>query len=593
MPQEPGDKFEGYAEASAGDYDFHRLQAAITIPILGDALSARFAVDLNHRRGYTQDVENGKWYDGRDYQAYRAYVVARPVDGLVNKTLFNFAYGKPSDAGSAIVAVNPTGLAATYFPGVTAALAAQQARGPRLVDHDLDNGYAEFRALSVSNQTSYALTPKLSIENIFGYNDSRVANIDDTDGSPYPLLGYVANGHTASYPEPESPFKSVSEEIRLKGSTLDNRLEWTGGLFYEHRYPASNTQQDLYYALGSYSFSQALKHSTSKAIYGQAAFTIVPRLKLTGGARYTWDDRSQTTTSYSIATPCYTALSTASNLCGLHQSASFSAATWNASLQYELASEGMVYGSVRRGYKSGGFNTTAPTAALLTYQPEYVTSYELGLKHGFDVGGQRGHLNIELYDSVFSNKQITGTLSANNQSYSIISNFGSGTVKGLDMQVDVTLFKVLNLSGLYAHTASHMNSVVLNGISQAGAPLAGISKDKLSATAELSLYKSPDKGNISGSLTYSYQSSFLGSTSLSAPLASDPYQGRTPRYALVDARVDWAGVAGRPVDLAIYVTNLMNSSAIQQINNLYSGLGYDTAMYVPPRMVAGSLRYHF
>jgi outer membrane receptor protein involved in Fe transport len=62
---------------------------------------------------------------------------------------------------------------------------------------------------------------------------------------------------------------------------------------------------------------------------------------------------------------------------------------------------------------------------------------------------------------------------------------------------------------------------------------------------------------------------------------------------LVDARIDWKSVGGSNIDLSAYATNLLDSAAIQQINNLYNGLGYDTALYVPPRMIAGSVRFHF
>lgn len=594
MPNEPGQTYGGYLEASGGSYDFRRIQGALDVPILGDALLARFAIDLNDRHGYTRDITSDKWLDGRKYGAYRAFIVAHPFAGLTNKTIFNFAYGKSTEAGSAIVAVAPNGLSATRYPAVVAALAEQQARGPRAVAHNVVGAFSSFRSLSVSNQTQYDVTSHIALENIFGYNDNRVANIDDTDGSPYPLLAYLPNGHVASYPEPESPFKSFSDEVRLKGTGLLNgKFDWATGYFYEHKWPASWDQQDLTNTMGSLSFSQALKQATTNALYAHASYALTRTLKVNGGIRQTWDKRAQTTTSYRLATPCAPGVQPSGAICGLSQKASFSGTTWDVSLQFSPDQQTMAYASVRRGYKAGGFNTNGPSASYLIYNPEHVTSYELGAKRTFALRGATGHVNLELYDAEFTGKQTSGTLVVNALNYSLITNAGSGHVRGLDFDADIRLFDRLNLNVLYSHTAGKTDSLVFNGLTQAGAPMAGISKDKVSATAEVDLMRSDSKGTISASGTYSYQSSFLGATSLAAVQASDPFGGRTPGYVLVDARIDWKSVGGSNIDLSAYVTNLLDSAAIQQINNNYNGLGYDTALYVPPRMIAGSVRFHF
>ncbi|PTQ07766.1 hypothetical protein CLG96_16570 [Sphingomonas oleivorans] len=592
-PEAPTDEFGGYVDASVGGYDFQRIQAAVNVPIAGDALSARFAIDANHRRGFTRDVKTGKWYDGRDYKAYRGYIVAKPFEGFENRLLINFAYGKASDPGASVVAVDPTGIGAKIFPGLPQALIDQQKRGVRRVDHDVDNGFSSFRSLAVSNVSSYQITPTITIKNIFGYNDNRVANYDDTDGSPFPILGYLPTKYPASYPEPDSPYKSVSDEIQLSGDSLDGKLQWNGGVYYEHHYPVSSNQQDRFYVFGNLRFSQALTRTWSRAVYAQASYEILPGLKLTGGGRYTWDRRKQTTTAYALATPCYTPASVPGNLCGVKQKANFSAPTWNASLQYEIANLGMVYATVRRGYKSGGFNNSAPTPDMLTYRPEYVTDYEIGGKTHFDLLGQPAHLNIDLYKSDFTSKQTTGTVIANGQSYGLITNAGTGSIKGVEVDTAIELFRKLTLSALYAYTDAKSDSLVFNGILRPGAPLAGVSKHKLSATAQYAVLNSDDIGDVSATLSYSYQSAFQTNTSLDILTSKDPFKRRTPGYGLLDARVDWNNFLGRPIDLAVYVTNVTDKAAMQQLNSIYDGLGYNTAMYVPPRMVAASLRYRF
>src|SRR3546814_4361571 len=65
---------------------------------------------------------------------------------------------------------------------------------------------------------------------------------------------------------------------------------------------------------------------------------------------------------------------------GATVSGTFKATTWNLNALYEINRDINVYASVRRGYKSGGFNSTALNPADRFFAPETVTDYEIGLK---------------------------------------------------------------------------------------------------------------------------------------------------------------------------------------------------------------------
>ena len=54
------------------------------------------------------------------------------------------------------------------------------------------------------------------------------------------------------------------------------------------------------------------------------------------------------------------------------------------SLSYQLNEDNMVYGSINRGYKAGSANTDGSLPDhLRTFDPEYLTSYEVGYKASF------------------------------------------------------------------------------------------------------------------------------------------------------------------------------------------------------------------
>src|SRR5206468_466331 len=54
VPKKPTDRYEGWIEGSAGDYDMWRLQGVLNVP-LNDKVRARFAVDRNKRGGYMKN----------------------------------------------------------------------------------------------------------------------------------------------------------------------------------------------------------------------------------------------------------------------------------------------------------------------------------------------------------------------------------------------------------------------------------------------------------------------------------------------------------------------------------------------------------
>lgn len=66
-----------------------------------------------------------------------------------------------------------------------------------------------------------------------------------------------------------------------------------------------------------------------------------------------------------------------------------------------------------------------------------------------------------------------------------------------------------------------------------------------------------------------------------------------PSYGIANARIDWRNLTGKPVDLSVYATNLFDKSyvAIGAVSG--AALGFDSAIYGPPRQYGLSLHYWF
>ena len=128
---------------------------------------------------------------------------------------------------------------------------------------------------------SWDLSENMSLHSISGYREMENSGAAGADGSPLPVLS------TFDVQE----FESFSQEFRLLGSALDSRLEYTAGLFYW------DEEGDVYNTIrvfGGPGPANAVAKYTNEswASYAQVTYNISDRLNVTGGARYTEEERS-------------------------------------------------------------------------------------------------------------------------------------------------------------------------------------------------------------------------------------------------------------------------------------------------------------
>ena len=132
---------------------------------------------------------------------------------------------------------------------------------------------------------------------------------------------------------------------------------------------------------GNYCALDDLVNSTDNsnwAIYGEATVDLNERLHLTGGLRYTDESKDYIPALYSLRFGFFTIPNVS------QPKQEFKEVTWRASLAYDISDALNTYFTVSRGFKSGGYDlrVTQPTIDGLspTYDPEFVTMYEIGLK---------------------------------------------------------------------------------------------------------------------------------------------------------------------------------------------------------------------
>jgi iron complex outermembrane receptor protein len=599
-PQKPKNDFDGYAQLTLGDYNWHEEEAALNVPIVPDRLMLRVAGDVSMRDGYTRDVGPyfpGRDYDNRDYWAFRLSLVARPADDFENYLIASSLYTHENGAGGSIFAVKPGGLAVSAFPNIANFLAVQQALGPRAtelsaaqIDKHWTYGAIDIARLDVSDD--------LTVKNIAGYQaDKNSVGMIDYDYSPFAIQDLsVPHGW-------EGTGEQYSEELQATGKALGGRLDWTFGGYLEYDKPTDMPQYDVMVPIatgGLYRPSLIVAEGSTtqrtEALYGQASYDLsgawqrLEGLKLTAGFRYTWDYRSDQNDIYiaSQGGKCVERSGLALPNCALASSGAFHAPTWTLGLDYRLDPATLLYVTARRGYKSGGFNLNTPEHSVFSsFQPEFVTDVELGLKADWILFGAKARTDVDVFHTDYADIQRAISVLINGLSSPVTENAATATIQGVEFEGTILPTARTELSLAYSFLDSHYDnytSPTLGDLSGLRFPFTP--KNKLSLIGRYRLPIAADWGDLSLVATYFLQSSVNAGSDFDRT-------GIIDGYDLVNLRLDWKQVMGTGFDASAFVTNLADRVYRTRVSALYNIFGIAGADYGEPRIFGVQLSYRF
>jgi len=352
VPQKPTSSLEGYVEASGGNFDMKRVQAAFNAPV-GDKFRFRVAIDHNQRDGYLNNISSigPKDYNDVDYTAVRASMVVDVTNNIENYTIASYSKSDTNGSVQKMIGCNPAGynpvnpqVGVPNFIGVLSCnqLASEQARGAGFYDLEaaVPNPMSDIRQWRVINTTTWSATDDLRIKNIASYGefkDFQRSPLFGTNWSvtglpaPYPQLFFrgVPAIFTAINPIPGANTANQStytEELQIQGSGLEQKLIYQAGVYFEWSNPlglVGNQSPQLLVcanpdtfncidALGS-SFTAATGFAheihvgavnytvgqtafRDRGVYAQSTYSLTDQFKITGGLRETSDQQTNSAT---------------------------------------------------------------------------------------------------------------------------------------------------------------------------------------------------------------------------------------------------------------------------------------------------------
>ena len=409
----PGDEPEGYVNLKLGNFNRYDGEAAYGGPI-GDNAGFRLAVRYGSDGGFTEDLDprGGDEVDGGETMAARATLTFALSDTINAKII-----GDYTDFDGDNRTIRPRGnLHRSAAEGAQALPDFDQTR------NEVDS-FQKWTISGITAEVTADLGGGLSLTSITGYRQFEDSFRFNTDGTEI----FVTQTHF------ERDTDQFSEEIRLACDCPE--YEWIAGLYY--------FTEDKEEALGlpAINFGGAFNiFATNKtdawAGFGELTWHFSDRLDGIVGVRYSneekedWNLRGLTGGNFD-------------GLFGASDPRAFSFSfpprnttdDWNAftpklGLKYDYSDDIMVYGTLTRGFKSGGTNSLSGDPA---FDPEYLWSLEVGSKSTLADGRAIANASAFYYD--YTDLQVStfteGTVR--------VTNAAEATVVGIELDVSTVI----------------------------------------------------------------------------------------------------------------------------------------------------------
>ena len=370
----PFDNEGGAVEVTAGDYG--RLEGRFYVSgKLSDTIAASIAGAKITNDGYVKDAVSSKRYNDDDTEALRAKLAFQPTDNF--SAVLSLDTTKQDAAltlGRPMAPLLQTSLAPA---GVIVLQPGETGEWNRRAQTSFQNGEGQYLKHSgASLSMNWDINEQFTLKSISSYRKLKTESYIDIDASEYELGDVLV----------ALDQNQKSQEFQLHYDNGSNLHATFGAYYMKENVPSYQEAyaDDLFSFLGGkVPFLRTIDDdltTTSTAAFAHVNWEFVPTWTVAAGVRWTKDKKDYDRSTSTFWGAPFASLN---GTVAFDAKASWTAVTPSISLQKEFSDNLMGYVSANRGFKSGGFNGRANTVydtQHAKFDPEYVWTYELGLK---------------------------------------------------------------------------------------------------------------------------------------------------------------------------------------------------------------------
>lgn len=564
ISRQPGNQWRFNADGTLGQFGRADLKGSLNVP-LGEKAALQVAGLTRNMDGYDRDTVNNRRVNNQDVKAGRASLRLLPSPKW-NILLSGDVVRERSLPGFAVAFVPQPPILNGFGIGPTDIRQQLDGDGDiHTIQSDLTDPMNDLDQTGFNASFTYNINDTTSVKYIGGYRELSNLLLLDADGRVGNFLNIPGGPSFHLFQDQDQ--NQNSHEIQLQGRPSDRFRYIVGGYFFHER-NEQRTENIIFAPRGRNNYWDVDLTTDSRAGFANLDFTPQPKLRLTVGGRFTSDQKKFNTIIYNFqgvqlqhcmfpngSYPLGTRACAATDPAGSrmvpverHLDETFDAFTPSLAVDVQATPDLLLYGSARRGFKSGGFDGRANNGfGILTLLPvasEKLWSYEAGLKS--NLARNRLRFNVAAFYNDWKDLQGTGTDPAGNF---FRTTLGNVETKGVELEAKAAPAKGLEIQGSLAFLRTAYKAVTFNQQVLCGSLGTGSRELELKFSPHTSYYlggnyTTPNFGSGAASGHFSLGGSITGkgdmwNTSCNADT------GRTDAYTLVDAFVAYETRDGR------------------------------------------------
>ena len=402
--------FRGKVAVVGGEDETRQLSVNMSGPIIADQLFFGVAGQYYSKDGYIKNTTTGDLINDREHWFGKGRLRWTPSDKMdISLAVSRLEY----DEGEPNMNLGKSGVAMFGLP----------APQDRKVSSNLD-GWNKSNSDIQSLKMTYTIDDSLSLTSITTNRVYHQHTLTDWDSSVATLM----------HAEKDNYYRTLSQEVRLNFSS--ERLKGLLGLYYGH--DKFDIDYETFSVIpGMASVTSRDYESDTYAVFANLTYALTNQLNLVTGLRYENEKKDFTDNNTQV-----------------EMDGSWSEVTPKIALEYRLNPELMVYASISKGYRTGGFNALAVTnPQYYTYDAETLWSYELGVKSAFF--DNRLLVNSAIYYMDIKDMQVNEAVTPM-ESY--LTNAAGATGMGVEIDATVRVSDELSLLASFGYNDIEFDS---------------------------------------------------------------------------------------------------------------------------------------
>ena len=432
-------KWSGQVTVPFGNFSAWDLRGSAAGP-LTDKMAISLSAGRSQRDGFTTNDIGGHRLDDRSSSFGKAQLYWLPADRWEARVIVSGERAKDGD----------------YALNDLAALRSNPFHAARDFEGHTDRDILSVTAIARREGAKVTMSTTTGVVRWHTFDET------DLDYTPLPLFTRRNAEDALQFTQEVRLASAVNAPVRLSDTST---LRWQGGVFFF----TQGYQQDAVNAFSPYVLSPFVafpvtQHSPQSTlddlgvgVYGQGTVTLGERLDVTLGARVDHERKNATLHTF------YAPVIAAPTL--IVADRSFSSVSPQLSMAYRVQPERMLYVSVGRGFKAGGFNPASP-AGSEAFGEEHAWQLEGGAKTAWASG--RVTTNLAAFRINWNDLQLN-LPNPNVPAQFYIANVASATSSGVELDINARPREGFDLFGVVGYTRARFgDGSVSSGIDVSG-----------------------------------------------------------------------------------------------------------------------------